>query len=302
MSLVRPSCPLCEGAAFSLVYRGTITDPDSDPAPYFSSGRDRVGHFDIVRCDGCCLVQMRPRDDDETLARTYAALQDRTYDAEDAQRTYTARSHLDFVNQHRPHGRLLDIGCATGTFARAAQADGWHVTGIDASSWYIEQAQERCPGATFVAGKIEEAQFELQGFDAITLWDTLEHLPDPVGIVRRIGKWLKPGGMLLLNVPNADSGVARILRRRWVLLLREHLWYYSPQTIARLLDQTGFACVETRSNRVHFSFAGVLGRLAQYPVVSRRLAESIARTSVGRIHLRFPIGEMNVAARRVDAG
>ena len=300
MSLVHTPCPLCDGSAFALVHPGTIADLDSEAVPYFSSGRERVGYFNIVRCDQCSLVQMRPRDDDATLGRTYSALADSSYDAEDAQRARTALSHLGFVNRHQQRGKLLDVGCATGTFVRAAQADGWAVVGIDASSWSVERARERCPEATFVVWRVEDARFELGSFDAITLWDTLEHLPDPAATVRQIRKWLKPGGLLFLNVPNADSWVARILGRRWMLLLREHLWYFSPRTIAALIDQTGLACVETRSNFVRFSFAAILKRLAQYPSFPRRMAEYLAQTWLGRIMLRFPIGEMNVAAKRVE--
>lgn len=76
---------------------------------------------------------------------------------------------------------------------------------------------------------------------------------------------VEAGRWLFLNPPNSDSLVARALGRHWVLLLREHLWYFSPTTIAALLARVGFRCEATQPNVVRFSLANVGVRLGQYP-------------------------------------
>jgi hypothetical protein len=85
---------------------------------------------------------------------------------------------------------------------------------------------------------------------------------------------------------------------RWVLLLREHLWYFSPATITRLMSQSGFVVLETKSKWVSSSCSHIARRLSQY---GGQIARAATRLSQSRLlqsaSVRFPIGEMNVVAR-----
>ena len=273
MSLINVPCAVCGGTDFTLIYPATIADPAADPALYYSSSRAQAGHLDIVRCTHCGLLLTNPRDDDETLAQVYAALQDATYDREDHNRRRTAQIFLDLIAQYHAPARLLDVGCATGLFVSVAQQAGWQVTGLEVSSWAVAQAQKRCPQANYVVGLLEEIDFPAGSFDAVTLWDVLEHVPSPAEALLRV--------------------------RRWVLLLREHLWYFDSATIAQLLQHNDFELICTKANWVHFSLKNVLMRLAQYPGLIGRVAVGLARLRIGqRINIRFPMGEMQVVARR----
>ena len=288
------------------VFSSTIVDAESDASAYFSSSRLRAGHLAIVRCRACGLLFTSPRDDDGTLARVYGGLVDTEYFEEDDNRRRKAEDYFRLIaaDRHVP-ARLLDVGCATGAFASIAASKGWTVTGLDASPWAIARARERCLTATFVEGLVEDFEAPPASFDVITLWDVLEHVRSPVETIRRLHHWLAPGGSLYLNVPNAESAVARWMGSHWMLLLREHLWYFTPRTIERVLSQGGFQLMRTRPNRVRFSVANIVRRSAQYPNVlgaaARRLAErDVLRRWTKRWTIRFPIGEMNVVARRKD--
>ncbi len=301
MTLVTVPCAVCGGSVFDPLYASTISDLALDPSMYFSSSRRRVGHLAIVRCRECHLVMTNPRDDDETLSRVYRGLEDRVYASEAGNRTRTAEEHLRFVTAHHPRAnRLLDVGCATGTFVCRAAKAGWRATGLDASEWAIAYARERCPNATFVAGLMEEADFEPASFGVVTLWDVIEHVRSPAETLVLARRWLKPHGSLFLNMPNVDSFVARAMGSRWILLLREHLWYFSPKSMTALLRQNGFELIGTRENFVRFSVANIAGRVAQCSNAFGRVAGRSANIDLlKRLALRFPIGEMNVAARRV---
>ncbi len=298
MTLITVPRAVCGGATFAPDNAATLLNPDSDPAAYFSSSRSKAGHLPIVRCVQCGLMMTNPRDDDETLRRIYAALQDEVYDAEEGNRRRTALDHLALVQARaNPPGRLLDVGCATGMFVCAAQQAGWQAVGLEASAWAVARARERCPQAMFVAGPLEEAAFAEESFAVVTLWDVLEHVRSPIETLCRAHRWLVPGGWLFLNLPNADSWIATLMGKRWVLLLREHLWYFSPTTMERLLRQCGFELIHTRPNFVRFSLANVAGRLAQYPAA--RAAQRLAKVQwLRRPVIRFPMGEMNVVARK----
>lgn len=300
MTLTTVACAVCGGTDFKLVYPATIADPEADPALYYSSSRSLAGYLDIVRCRQCGLLLTNPRDDDATLARVYATLEDATYDVEDDNRLRTARAFLEWVERFQPQrGHLLDVGCASGMFVAVADRAGWQVTGLEVSRWAIERAQARCPQANFVTGLLEEQHLAPANFEAITLWDVLEHVHSPGEAIQHVSEWLTPQGWLFLNVPDEGSWVARSMGRRWVLLLREHLWYFSRETLAELLAQHGFELVHARANWVHFSVTNVLVRLSQYPGWVGRLTKRLSQQRwLRRIVVRFPMGEITVAARR----
>ena len=301
MSLIVVPCPICRGTQFGMRFRSTIRNPEDNPAQYYSSSRVRAGHLDVVRCTGCGLLMTNPRDDDATLAHVYGELRDEAYDREEGSRIHTARAFLRLVDTHHAaKGALLDIGCAAGIFAAVADESGWSVTGIDASSWAVGRAKQRCPGATFLHGRVEDAAFPPASFNVVTLWDVLEHVTSPAGTLAQVRQWLTRDGRLFLNLPDAGSLIARCAGRRWVLLLREHLWYFDATCLSRLLGQCGFEILERSPNRVTFSMTSVLRRVGQYegPLgrASRRLADA---PRMGRLVARFPIGEMRIVARPV---
>jgi 2-polyprenyl-3-methyl-5-hydroxy-6-metoxy-1,4-benzoquinol methylase len=153
-----------------------------------------------------------------------------------------------------------------------------------------------------VAGLLEEVDFPPDGFEAVTLWDVLEHVGRPSDTLRRVQRWLADGGYLFLNLPDVSSWTARLMGRHWVLLLREHLWYFSPATMAAMLRRTGFELIEARPNTVHFSPANIAGRLAQQPGPIGRLGRRLSgRAGLKRMSVKFRMGEMQVVGRKLDA-
>ncbi len=298
MSRVFTACDLCGGIDFRTVYPGTIQlevdDPEEIKGKYFSSSRQNALHFPIVACVNCGLVMQNPHDDEETLTAVYTTLQDKAYEAEYANRLALAEQRVGQINKHSLPTKLLDIGCATGIFAGAAQRSGWQATGIDLSQWAIDLARQNFPDATFNQCALADASFPDQSFDVITMWDVLEHVGSPSQTLSILRPWLKPGGWLVLNVPDISSWPARLMGRKWVLLLREHLWYFSRPSLERLLEKTGFNLIYLKSNSVKFSIANIFTRLQQYPGIARTAAQKLSAVrGVKSFSLQFPIGEMN---------
>jgi 2-polyprenyl-3-methyl-5-hydroxy-6-metoxy-1,4-benzoquinol methylase len=303
MSLVTVPCAICRSTTFDRVYSATISE-EVGRVQHFGSSRTHAGHLDIVRCIRCGLVMSNPQDDSYTLATIYTSLKDEAYERESENRHHSARRQLGLVRAHQLRkGRLLDVGCASGIFASTAHEQGWRVTGIDPSDWMIARARARCPEPTFIASGFQDVSFPARAFDVITMWDVLEHLPSPLMTLTQVRQWLAPDGLLFLSVPNVGSWSARLFRRRWVLLLREHLWYFSPPTMARLLSEAGFAVVRTRTKFVRFSLANIFGRVGQYSASCESLAAGLSSARMlQRVSVRFPIGEMEVAARVARGG
>lgn len=303
MALQDFPCGVCGGSRFTRVYHATIAGDGAGAKAYYSSSRARAGYLPIVRCLDCGLLMTNPRDDEATVRSVYRGLEDLSYDAESQNRSLSAREYVHMVRQYNEKpNTLLDVGCATGFFVASAAAQGWRVTGVDPSEWSIAEARRRAPQCEFIQGVIEELDFELHAFDVITLWDVLEHVTSPTDVLRRLHRWLAPQGLLFVNVPNEASPVAQAMGRHWVLLLREHLWYFSPATAKRLFESCGFTIVGVRPHRVRFSLLNILLRASQYGGLVGETASRMARLSwMRRISLRFPVGEMTVVARPTQA-
>lgn len=303
MELLELPCDLCGSTQFREIYPSTIPNLKEDPGQYFSSGRQRAGHLRIVECSQCGLWQSNPRDSAATLSRVYQELDDPAYSSEERHRRWTARRYARLLQHHHPiPGNLLDVGCSTGLFLEEAQAAGWTVWGLEPSRAASSLARQRLPQATILACSLEEAEFAPDSFSAITLWDVLEHLDSPRQALLRLRRWLQPMGLLLVNLPNASSLPARLMGKHWVLLLREHLWYYTPHTYRLLLEQTGFEWVSGRPNWVRFSISNILLRMAQYPGRVTTIWKLLAHFRLFKeLAVSFPMGELTAVARKRDA-
>jgi len=154
----------------------------------------------------------------------------------------TARVHsLIRRYNHAPGRSLLDVGCASGEFLLAAQARHWDVYGVESSAGAADQAR-RLTGATIHSGTLDTAPYAAGMFDAITLWDVIEHLQSPRAYVRQIAQLLRPGGVLALTTPNIRSLAFALLGQTWEIIgPNDHLYYFAPRTLARLLRDAGFA-------------------------------------------------------------
>lgn len=197
-----------------------------------------------------------------------------------------------------PPGHLLDVGCSAGIFLTLASEAGWSVFGVEPSDWLSARARSRF-GARVLSTSFEKAAFRRQSFDAITFWDVLEHLADPVGSVNKAAHLVRPGGVLALNVPNIESAIARLMGYRWPLLLPEHIFYFSRRALQMLLEQHGFAPLGFHLHPVFFNVGYVLDRPAQHDVPGVGPIGKILRT-MGLQDRSIPllVGELIAVGRR----
>lgn len=135
-------------------------------------------------------------------------------------------------------GRYLDVGCGSGGSLGVAQALGWSVAGIEMDAAAAAKAR-RFTEALHV-GDVLDAPFASASFDVVTAFHVLEHLTDPVAALRRMLDWLAPGGLLIVEVPNAGGLGARLFGRAWSgLELPRHLAHFTPETLERAVRTAG---------------------------------------------------------------
>jgi len=153
--------------------------------------------------------------------------------------------------------RLLDVGCGQGVVLEVANNRGWEVIGLDISEKFAEFAKNNLSVPVRV-GDIATVELDHDFFDVVVVNAILEHLIDPRKVLMKIQRALKPGGLLLIDVPN-ERGLyyrvgniwQRLCGRDWVVNLSPtfapgHLYGFSPRSLQTILRQTGFADIRIR--------------------------------------------------------
>jgi SAM-dependent methyltransferase len=287
------ACPLCHSPLHSTLFR--------EP-PY-----------EVRRCGACGLAYVTPRRSARALAAMYG---DDTYWRSPSPKTHgyadyrseqprylrTFRKRLDYALKYGPAGgRALDVGSAAGFCMAVLRERGFDVHGVEVSPVIASYAQNELGfGDRVFVGFLQDAPLPLHSFDLICMWDVVEHVPDPVALLRRARELLAPGGRLIIETQDIDSRFARTLGPRWHHFKHaEHIYHFNPSTIQRLLGEAGFE-LERLSHRyggkyVSTSFiAERAGRL--HPALSAALAPLAKRTSDTDLYLNF-MDEMIVVAQ-----
>jgi 2-polyprenyl-3-methyl-5-hydroxy-6-metoxy-1,4-benzoquinol methylase len=206
-------------------------------------------HMAVVRCGVCDLVYVNPTFDEHHYQNVYASAeyQEIVRDLGISSHEYRVgrfgTERVGLMDAHvrsrdREPVRYLDVGCSTGFVVEAARDRGWNATGIDLNPSAIEFGRSRGLDLRTVA--LEDAGLPDSTFDAISLFDVLEHLLDPARTLRTCIDLLAPGGILFLYVPNYDSA-SRLLMGAAAHFIwpTHHLNYYTPSTLRDLMARNG---------------------------------------------------------------
>lgn len=229
----------------------------------------------LVECQNCGLVYVSPRPDANELYALYGetyfhnnesgVVGYTNYIKDEANIRRTSNRRMRHMERFVKPGRLLDVGCATGFFIDEARKRGWLVEGLDVSSFAIQYAQAHF-GLNVQHGTLTDLNFEEGSYDAVTMWDVIEHVPDPTAYTQRAAALLRPGGILTLATPDVGSIPAKLAGKRWVgyKLSEEHIYYFSIDTLTRMLNDAGFDVVNVRHVGKYVTLRLFLDRLGMY--------------------------------------
>ncbi len=197
-------------------------------------------------------------------------------DPEAEERRSYARSRVRFVAEHvAPRGRLLDVGAAGGAFVLEAARAGFDASGIEPVPVFARHAREVL-GVDVRDGRVED--IELEAADVITLWHVLEHLPDPVGGLEAIVHGLRPGGRLVVEVPNLQSIAAAQQGTAWTHLdVETHVSHFTPATLREALLAVGLTPLHELSVPHDVYLTPVERRAPRHLAARAKLAARAAR-------------------------
>ena len=175
------------------------------------------------------------------------------YVGQEAARRAHARRKLAVLRHLPPriprHGRLLDVGCAAGFFLTEARAH-YEVQGVELSTWSSAYARDRLHLPVFT-GTLQDAHLPADHFDVVTLWDVIEHVPEPVPVLAAAARVLKPGGRLVLSTGDWGSAYAQARGADWHLMTPPwHLTMFSRASLQAAAERAGLRVVAWRSEGV----------------------------------------------------
>ncbi|HYD24299.1 MAG TPA: class I SAM-dependent methyltransferase [Croceibacterium sp.] len=241
--------------------------------------------YDLVRCRGCGLAYVANPPGRSAIEAFYSAEADyhgELLDPADpafARTGRIARQHLRMLRRsiRHPHRhKLLDIGCSSGLFLDAARRAGFEAYGAELSPDTAAFARTHF-GLEVHAGDWRDAGYAEGSFDVVTLFDVVEHLPDPLAELAAIRALLKPGGLLLQSTPNIDGLFPRLSYRLAAKLdywphpePPHHLFQFSRRTLTALTERAGYRVARADQTRIQLGYT--FGTPASWRVSPKLLA------------------------------
>lgn len=251
------ACWICGSTGLTLIRPSAITHAISSAD--FAITDSHYGVTGALHCcPNCGFLQCGDLSD---VVRFYEESEDPAYEAGREQRVLQARRLLNIVRRHVPSGRLVDVGAGSGMLVEAACAMGYQAEGVEPSHWLRQRAIER--GLKVHAGTYPHEDVR-SGFDIVTLVDVIEHVRNPVDLLRHVARQLAENGVGLVVTPDLKSVAARLMGRKWWHFRIAHIGYFDRRTLLLALDKAGFAPIEIGRPGWYFSGDYLLERVNTY--------------------------------------
>jgi len=288
-------CLVCSGTSFTSCMESTFAGSPQQAARFFLANRQGVVHGRIQRCNDCGFTftnpQFFPHDYDEIYTHAPKPTDSKiNLHAGDARRfkrlARLVRSDVGNV------GRFLDFGCGRGGFLLAMDDPAGIGFELEERGIFsVGRSQIKTGHFLDMAGS---PGFEEGSFDLITSFDVFEHLPDLDQYVHALSALLKPGGHLVITVPDIGRWNAKLAGNGWNMYLLEHLWYFNRQTLRAFMRRAGFHEIHHRILPYDAPVAHIVRRVAQtyklpVPELGPKLSSIVVPVPIGLMYGAFKL-------------
>ncbi len=298
MSYVEKHCLFCHlSERLAELYPRTFSESDLTPEVFSARRTTEHFHYRIVRCLSCGLVFSKEILPEETMLTLYARSRVTFGAYTDIIRTDYWNTLEPFLGEY-PRERALEIGCSTGFFLEELQARGFReVAGCEPS----REARQRAVPAiqeTIRPGFFRHGMFPQEHFDLVCAFQTLDHLSEPLEMLREAHLLLKPGGLGFFITHDVESLQARVLRGRSPIFDVEHIYLFGKATLRKACELGGLQVLHigNLTNNYPLEYWLAMSPLPQF--IHNIAGAFLARTGVGQRQLSLKAGNIFVIAQR----
>ena len=293
-------CNICGEDKTTVVYPSSRTSDEVVSIETFRSSGEEQLKEPLVKCEGCGFQYVNPRLNSQYVMEGYTQAVDERFVTQSEGRELTFKKCLNAIQKvwAKEPGKILDIGTANGSFLKVAKDAGWQVSGCEPNVWMGKWCKENY-GIDIIQGDVFAGKYEDESFDVITLWDVLEHTPDPMKVLGECVRILKPQGLLVINYPDIDSWIAKMMKKKWVFLLSVHYYYFTPATIRRALERVGLKPLLMKPHFQSLALNYIISRALPYLGGLGSKLEGLAESkALSRLQVPYWMGQTLVIARK----
>jgi SAM-dependent methyltransferase len=231
------------------------------------------GYVKVYRCLQCGFISQFPGPGSDTIITDYEdyyslSFLERNQEFMYPQRRRVMEDIIDRIRKIKPGGDILDIGCGDGHFLYLCERRGFRCYGVENSKNLSEYASTKS-NAKITQGLYSREMFEEGSFDVISLIQVLEHIPEPKEMLESIRYHLRPGGVVVVEIPSIKAPHFLAYRmtkiKKFVAppdgVIDSHFGYFSPKTLLSLTERCGFETVSIVTGRWRHKYSGYLKAL-----------------------------------------
>ena len=251
------TCWICKSSDLSKVRSNK--DTSSIKSSDFKITDDNYGTtYDIFECRNCGFLQCS---DIPTVTSFYEEMVDESYVKTSFARSIQARKIIKYIKKIKKNGKFLDVGAGSGILVEQANYSGYIAEGIEPSKYLCKVAKEKL--LEIHNGTLPNESIKKK-YDVITLIDVIEHVTDPVDLVKNISQLLADEGVAIIVTPDVSSLASKIMGWKWWHFRKAHVGYFNLKTLDICLNAAGLIRVRKSRPSWYLPFNYLIERLSRY--------------------------------------
>ena len=298
------NCPICDMQEYQVLKKANYSENITlqELLKIYKSSSDSELIDQLVKCLKCGLVYLTPRIKSDIILESYTEAIDPKFVSQNSMRIRTFRKFFDqWIKRNKitpsVKKKILDLGCAAGSFPKVAEKMGFNVVGVEPNR-YLCDFGKREYGLDLRQGTLHEQNFLDGEFNIVSMFDVIEHLDKPGYVLDEIKRILHSDGQLIVNYPEYDSWPRKLLGAKWPFFLSVHLFYFSPKSIQQILERHGFLVLRLEPYYQTLELGYVLERAGQIFSLVKWLEKIVKILGFGKIPFKYYIGQTLVTARK----
>ena len=292
-------CPICSSNDCTIYIKPNVDIVD--PIKLYGATSGIKGTQTIVICKKCNMKYENPRFSENLILKAYSYNNEINHDTQYNLRVKSFKDMLEsLINKNAiPNSKtkLLDVGTASGAFIEAACQLGFKASGIEPSFELVEKGLER--NLDIKQGSIEKNNLKDNFFDIITLMDVIEHICYPKDGLIKIKKKLKTNGLLIINVPDHGSLIARLMGKKFWWYISVHLHFFTYATITKLLLETGFEVSHKQNYWQTLNFGYLISMAVKLNIPMSKFLYKICPDMLKKIPVKYYASQMTIVAKKL---